>query len=150
MNKDSVLKLLRIISLTLIIFSFVFSIARFISHCEEPSLGASSGGDSSYYPFASDVPLKVGSDMGFPSEVSMSDSLMQSIIDDINSGNYPGYNFATNSGFNNVNLALFREYASVSNQVSFYVFKDGYIDSFDFPSDYSQQSLFCTFSVYFF
>lgn len=147
MSKKTVMMILRFMMIGGIIFTIVFYSARIFAHCEEPSLGASSGGsgNDSYYPFASDVPLKVGSDMGFPSEISMSDSLMQSIIDDINSGNYPGYNFATNSGFNNVNLALFREFSSGSNQVSFYVFKDGYIDSFDFPSDFSQNSLFCNF-----
>lgn len=147
MRNNKLYKILRITFLILAIVSMTFSIFYKVGHCEEPSLGASSGGsgNSSYYPFASDVPCYVGVKMGFPNDCNISDSIIESIVADIESDNHNYYKYAANAGFDNINLMLFREYSSGSNQVSFYAFKDGYIDSFTFPSDFSQQSSFCNF-----
>ena len=143
MNKDSVLKLLRIISLTLIIFSLVFSIARFISHCEEPSLGASSGGPSNdpYYFFATPLPVKPEIGCSKP----LTNEIISALVNRIQSGPYPtGYPYHEH-GFDDVNLILFREYHPRNNTIDVNVFYDGYISSFDFPSDFSSDSTLCTF-----
>lgn len=139
--RNNFYKVLRIIVLVLTIISLVFTISYKISKA------ASSDTSDTYYPFASDQPLRVAPDMG---QAVLDQASLEDMISDLNSGSYDGYNYAANAGFNDVNLVLFREYNASGNYISCYAFKDGYISDFQFPSTYplediTSSSLFCNF-----
>lgn len=144
MSKKTVMMILRFMMLGGIIFTIIFYSARIFAHCEEPSLGASSGGSSSdnnYYFFATPLPVKpdVGSDV-------LTSQIIETIVDDLESGNYTGYPYNEHGfGVDEINCIIFREYNSSGNYVTFYAYKDLYIDSFTFPSDYNSNSNLCTF-----
>lgn len=134
---DKLYKVLRIIFLALAIFSLVFTLAHKVGLC------ASGGGTTSYYPFESDRPLAVAGDVG--SSV-LSDTIINTILTDLENGNYPGYPFNEHGfGVDEINLLVFREYNSSGNYVCFYAYNDGYIDSFTWPADYNTSSNFCNF-----
>ena len=99
---DKLYKVLRIIFLALAIFSLVFTLAHKVGLC------ASGGGSTSYYPFESDRPLAVAGDVG--SSV-LSDTIINTILTDLENGNYPGYPFNEHGfGVDEINLLVFREY----------------------------------------
>lgn len=141
---DKLYKFLRITFLILAIVSLTFTIFYKVGHCEEPSsLGASSGGSAndSYYTFATPLPVQpeVGTDV-------LSSVIIDSIVDDLENGNYAGYPYNEHGfGVGEINCILFREFNSSGNYVTLYAYKDLYIDSFTFPSDFTSNSNLCTF-----
>ena len=136
MIHDKMYKFLRIAFLILAIVSLTFTIAYKVGHCEEPSsLGASSGGSNSGSTYFFATPLPVQPDVG--SDV-LSSAIIDSIVDDLENGNYVGYPYNEHGfGVDEINCIIFREYNSSGNYVTCYAYKDMYIDSFTFPSDFS-------------
>ena len=132
---DKLYKVLRIIFLALAIFSLVFTLAHKVGLC-------ASDGSGVLYPFQ--VPLPVNGSLG--SGGYLDSSIVDTIVEKINAGDYPGYNYAANAGFNDIDVLLFNGLNSSGNYLSFYVYKDCYISSFSFPSDFTTSSTLCTFS----
>ena len=143
MRNNKLYKILRITFLVLAIVSMTFTIFYKVGHCEEPSLGASSGGsgNDSYYTFATPLPVvpEVGCSKPLTSEI------ISSLVNRIQSGPYPtGYPY-NEKGFDNLNVILFNEYNSSNNTLQVIAYYDCYINSFNFPSDYSTSSNFVNF-----
>lgn len=132
-------KKLRIIFLSLAIISMVFTLVYKVGHCADSS-GSSS--DTSYYPFASDVPLPVSSDVGFRAIGNVD---ISHVVDKINSGDYSGYPF-NEHGFNNINALLFYESYQSDNQIEFLAYSDLYLSSFEFPEDLNTGSVIAKFA----
>lgn len=132
---DKLYKALRIIFLTLAIISMVFGF------CKKVGLCASDGSGVSYL---FQVPLPVNGSVG--SGGYLDSSLVDTIVEKINAGDYSGYNYAQNAGFNDIDVLLFRGYNSSGNYLNFYAYKDCYVSSFSFPSDFTTYSTLCTFS----
>ena len=133
MKNNKLYKILRITFLILAIVSMTFTIFYKVGHCEEPFLGASSGGssNSSYYTFA--TPLPVVPEIGCSKPLT--DTIISALVNRIQSGPYPtGYPYHEH-GFNNINLILFREYSAANNTVEVIAYYDGYINYFSWPSD---------------
>lgn len=130
-------KKLRVIFLSLAIISMVFTLVYKVGHCADSSGGSS---DSSFYPFASDVPLPVASDVGC---VGLTQEIIDSLVNRIQSGPYPtGYPYHEH-GFNNINLILFSEFSD--NILQCRVYYDGYLSNFVFPDDFSVTSSIANF-----
>lgn len=111
MNKDGIIKFLRILVLLSIIATSILYISSFISHC------ASSGSSStSYYPW--ELPLPIADDVGCA--IDLPYNFKKSIIDDVADGiigsdnGYPYRNL-------NPNALLMNEYDATNHTVKFTV-----------------------------
>ena len=135
MNDNKFYKVLRIIFLTLAIVSMVFGLCKKVGLCASDGQGVS---------YLFEVPLRVNGSIGTGGHLDS--ALVDTIVQKINAGDYSGYNYATNAGFNNIDVLLFNGYNSSGNYVSLYAYKDCYVSYFNFPSDLTVNSNLASFS----